>query len=71
MELDQDVKAMKICVKALSKSSSVRMLRANLQFIWDHCFSTQYIDTYFPIGKKKTRCADRGRQIKSPTENPQ
>lgn len=33
--LDQDVKVLKACVRALDKSSNLRMLTANLQFIVD------------------------------------
>lgn len=36
---DQDMLALKQCVKALDRSSSKRMLRANLEFLWDRYIS--------------------------------
>jgi hypothetical protein len=33
--LDPDIKALGACVRALDKSSSLRMLCANTEFLWD------------------------------------
>lgn len=34
--VDPDISALKACAKALRKSSSTRMLKANLEFLWWH-----------------------------------
>jgi hypothetical protein len=34
-KIDTDVLVLKRCIKALEKSSSYRMLIANLSFLWD------------------------------------
>lgn len=33
--LDPDIKALGACVRALDESSSLRLLRANMEFLWD------------------------------------
>ena len=37
--MDQDIKVLRVCAKALEKSTSPRMLRANLEFLWDRFVS--------------------------------
>jgi hypothetical protein len=33
--LDPDIKVLRACVRALDCSSSLRMLRANMEYLWD------------------------------------
>lgn len=33
--LDPDIKVLKACVRALGQSSSKRMLKANMEYLWD------------------------------------
>lgn len=39
-KMDPDVKVLRACVRELEKSSSPRMLRANLRFLWDRYISS-------------------------------
>ena len=46
--LDRDIKVIRATVRALDTSSSLRMLRANLEYLWDRYLGHPSVQTLAP-----------------------